>query len=80
LDDTGGAADGDPLLSVRGLRVRINERDVVDGLDLELQAGELACVVGESGSGKSLTALSLMHLLPEVATSSVRRAGCASGS
>jgi len=37
----------------------------VDGLDIELRKGECFALVGESGSGKSMTALSLMRLLPE---------------
>ena len=39
----------------------------VDGVDFELRRGECFALVGESGCGKSLTALSLMRLLPEVA-------------
>ena len=38
----------------------------VDGVDIELRKGECFALVGESGSGKSMTALSLMRLLPEV--------------
>ena len=56
------------LLEVSGLRVRFDSpRGVaraVDGVDLGLRAGETLCVVGESGCGKSVTALSLMGLLP----------------
>ncbi|HEX5767520.1 MAG TPA: dipeptide ABC transporter ATP-binding protein, partial [Burkholderiales bacterium] len=37
----------------------------VDGIDFELRRGECFALVGESGSGKSMTALSLMRLLPE---------------
>jgi peptide/nickel transport system ATP-binding protein len=37
----------------------------VDGIDFELKHGECFALVGESGSGKSMTALSLMRLLPE---------------
>jgi len=37
----------------------------VDGIDFELRSGECFALVGESGSGKSMTALSLMRLLPE---------------
>ncbi|HUQ26242.1 MAG TPA: dipeptide ABC transporter ATP-binding protein [Burkholderiales bacterium] len=37
----------------------------VDGIDFQLRKGECFALVGESGSGKSMTALSLMRLLPE---------------
>ncbi len=37
----------------------------VDGIDFELRKGECFALVGESGCGKSMTALSLMRLLPE---------------
>ena len=37
----------------------------VDGVELELRAGETLCLVGESGCGKSVTALSILRLLPE---------------
>ena len=37
----------------------------VDGVDFELREGECFALVGESGCGKSMTALSLMRLLPE---------------
>jgi peptide/nickel transport system ATP-binding protein len=37
----------------------------VDGIDLEIRRGETFAIVGESGCGKTMTALSLMRLLPE---------------
>ncbi|HWM53836.1 MAG TPA: ABC transporter ATP-binding protein [Solirubrobacterales bacterium] len=55
-----------PVLEVDGLRVGFaNEAGVtqaVDGVSLELGAGEVLAIVGESGSGKSVTALSIMGL------------------
>ncbi len=57
------------MLSVRGLRTTFSTDagvlPAVDGVDLELHAGETLCVVGESGCGKSVTALSILRLLPE---------------
>ena len=41
----------------------------VDGIDLAINRGETFCLVGESGSGKSITALSIMGLLPTDVTS-----------
>lgn len=53
------------VLGISGLRVSFGGGPaIVDGLDISIAAGELLCVVGESGSGKSLTALSVMGLLP----------------
>lgn len=40
------------------------QRLLVDGVSFAISAGRTTCVVGESGSGKSLTALSVMGLLP----------------
>ncbi|MEX0637728.1 MAG: ATP-binding cassette domain-containing protein, partial [Burkholderiales bacterium] len=38
----------------------------VDGVDLEIAKGECFALVGESGCGKSMTALSILRLLPDV--------------
>ncbi|MCB2186738.1 MAG: ABC transporter ATP-binding protein [Deltaproteobacteria bacterium] len=56
------------LLQIEELTTVFPHRDgdvaAVDGLDLALDAGEIVGLVGESGCGKSLTALSIMRLLP----------------
>lgn len=54
-----------PLLDVQDLRVRFGDQDVVHGLQLQLRAGEKLALVGESGSGKTVSALSLLRLVPE---------------
>jgi peptide/nickel transport system ATP-binding protein len=58
-----------PVLSVRGLTTEVATAEgrltVVDGLSFDVAAGETLCIAGESGSGKSMTALSIMRLLPE---------------
>ncbi len=65
------ATAGEPLLLVEDLRVEfVGRRTVraVRGLSYQLAAGEALGLVGESGSGKSVSALSLLRLLPEQAT------------
>ncbi len=56
-----------PLLSVRGLRTTFatpaGDVDIVDGVDLDVQAGEMLGLVGESGSGKSMTLRSILRLV-----------------
>ena len=62
-------AGAQTLLELRGLVTEVaslsGPRRVVDGLDFTLSRGETLCIAGESGSGKSMTALSLMGLLPQ---------------
>ncbi len=54
-----------PLLTVEHLSVAFNHRQtVVDDISFEIHAGETFALVGESGSGKSITALSVLRLLP----------------
>ena len=52
------------LLEVDNLAVAFGEKRVVDGVSFTLDRGETLALVGESGSGKSLTALSILQLLP----------------
>jgi len=72
-----------PLLSVRNLRTWIDTGEAVvravDGVSFEVERGETFALVGESGCGKSMTALSIMRLLPDAGSivgGSVELDGC----
>ncbi|HZQ38629.1 MAG TPA: ATP-binding cassette domain-containing protein, partial [Dehalococcoidia bacterium] len=56
------------LLNVRGLTTKFFTRagvvSAVDGVSFDVRVGETLGIVGESGCGKSVTALSLMRLVP----------------
>ena len=67
-----------PLLDIKNLKITfqvkkdtdgffqaIGEQEVVHGIDLSLEQGQIIGLVGESGSGKSVSSLSIMKLLPE---------------
>jgi peptide/nickel transport system ATP-binding protein len=62
----------EPLLEVQDLSVRFNTDDgavhAVDRMSLALAPSEVLGIVGESGCGKSVTALSILGLLPSTAT------------
>ncbi len=58
-----------PLLQVRNLKTQFQTEagtaKAIDGVDLDIYPGEVAGLVGESGSGKSVTALSILRLIPD---------------
>jgi len=60
------------LVELDALTIRFGDRDVVRHVGFQLNRGETLALVGESGSGKSLTALSLLRLLPPGAALSGR--------
>ncbi|WP_092396101.1 ABC transporter ATP-binding protein [Pseudomonas sp. NFACC39-1] len=68
----------DNLIEIRDLSVAFNEQTVVRNLCLDIRPGECLALVGESGSGKSVTAHSILQLLPQTGshtTGSIRYRG-----
>jgi oligopeptide/dipeptide ABC transporter ATP-binding protein len=61
----------EPVLEIKGLKTQFQSKGglltAVDGMDLSLGRGETLGLVGESGCGKSVTALSILQLLPKPA-------------
>ena len=59
----------EPLLSVRDLKVYFHGRDdiarAVDGVSYDVGRGETVCLVGESGCGKTVSALTVLGLVPQ---------------
>jgi oligopeptide/dipeptide ABC transporter ATP-binding protein len=61
--------NGNPLLEVRDLRTYFHtdagDAKAVDGISFSIHAGQTLAVVGESGCGKTVTALSILQLIPQ---------------
>ncbi len=58
-----------PLLQIKGLKTYFHTEagtaKAVDGVSFDIMPGEVVGLVGESGSGKSVTALSILRLIPD---------------
>ena len=72
INQAKGSESGTVLLTVENLRVAFPrhgraDKTVVNDVSFSLHEGEILGIAGESGSGKSMTALSVMGLLPEAA-------------
>ena len=57
----------EPLLEISDLTVSFGSSNVVDGINLIINRGETFVLLGESGCGKSISAMSIMRLLPNAA-------------
>src|SRR5208282_2580156 len=83
IDASPVAAPATPLLDVEDLHTWFFTRDgvvrAVDGVSFHVMPGETLAIVGESGCGKSVTALSLLRLVPSppgrIVSGSIRFAG-----
>ncbi|MBA3489362.1 MAG: amino acid ABC transporter ATP-binding protein [Longispora sp.] len=62
------------MINISGLRKTYGEREILHGIDLAVNAGEVVCVIGPSGSGKS-TLLRCVNLLETPSSGSVRVGG-----
>ncbi|MCC2315291.1 amino acid ABC transporter ATP-binding protein [Cellulomonas xiejunii] len=63
-----------PVVRVRDLHKSFGEHEVLRGIDLDVQAGEVVCVIGPSGSGKS-TLLRCVNLLEQPTSGSIELLG-----
>src|SRR4051794_12436750 len=61
-ETTGSELDADAVVVVRGLSKRYGDRTVVDGVDLDVRAGEIVGIIGANGAGKTTTVECLQGL------------------
>lgn len=58
-----------PIIEVTDFSLSIDKKSILKNINFSIAPNEIVAMVGESGSGKSLTALSLLGLLPKIKTS-----------
>ena len=59
----------DNLVTISNLSVVFNkDKKIIDNISFDIPKGKTVALVGESGSGKTITALSILKLLPSAAT------------
>ncbi|MEU0582607.1 ATP-binding cassette domain-containing protein [Streptomyces sp. NPDC006132] len=63
-DETDPTTPPEPVAALHGLRVEIDGRPIVDGVDLRVLPGTVTALVGASGSGKTTTGLALLGEYP----------------
>ena len=63
-----------PIVRMRALHKSFGEREVLRGIDLEIEPGEVVCVIGPSGSGKS-TLLRCVNLLEQPTSGTIEVLG-----
>ncbi|MGD0492490.1 MAG: ABC transporter ATP-binding protein [Steroidobacteraceae bacterium] len=69
-DAAPAGAAGARILSIESLCVTLESARILDQVSINVSSGEILGLVGASGSGKSMTALSIMQLLPAAARTS----------
>src|ERR1700690_1189186 len=62
LGDSGLVDDGEPMVSLRDLRVSYGDREILHGITFEVKHGETLVILGGSGSGKSTLLRTLVGL------------------
>ena len=75
--DTNLAMNHDALLEIKNLKTHFHLQEgivrAVDGVSLEIERGRTLGIIGESGCGKSVTAHSILRLVPFTAREHCRR-------
>jgi phospholipid/cholesterol/gamma-HCH transport system ATP-binding protein len=62
-DSPPAASNGQPMISVRGLAKKIDNQEILRGVDLDVAVGETVAIIGRSGGGKSVLLKNLIGLM-----------------